>query len=368
MVTIEALSLQLGAFFLKEFNLSLREQEHFVLLGPTASGKTTLLRCLLGFQRVSCGRFLLRDRDLLREEPHLRNLGFLPQEYALFPHLSVRKNITFGPAVRGLTQEETACRLQDLAAVLEIHHLLERSVEGLSGGEKQRVALARALIVEPDLLLLDEPFSAIDTGLRERLWVDMKTLLRRLGTTVLHVTHNLGEAAAMGDRVGLLIEGNLEQVGPVEEVFMQPATEKAARYLGIKNIFEGVVVSQDEGQVSFQVPETDVRIVAPRRRPWENNQHARVAVRPQDIKILKEGIPVREDLSENVFEGEITSLYTCNDFTTLTLSSALPLEMRVPVYIAKRCQLQPGKRIRVAIWQGNILTYPSEPERACSDL
>lgn len=360
MVTIEALSLQLGAFSLRGLNLSLREREHFVLLGPTGSGKTTLLRCLLGFQRVSYGRFILRGRDLLREEPHLRNLGFLPQEYALFPHLSVRKNITFGPAVRGLTKKETARRLEDLAEILEISPLLGRPINGLSGGEKQRVALARALIVEPDLLLLDEPFSAIDTGLRERLWVDIKTLLRRLGTTVLHVTHNLGEAAAMGDRVGLLIEGTLEQVGLVEEVFMRPATEKAARYLGIKNIFEGVVVSQDEGQVSFQVAGTDIRIVAPRRRSWEKNQHAKVAIRPQDIKILKEGIPVREDLRENVFEGEISSLYTCNDFTTLTLSSVLPLEMRVPVYIAKRYQLQPQKRIRVALWGENILTYPCE--------
>jgi len=359
MLAVSDLSARAGEFSLEGMTLALEKREYFVLVGPTGSGKTTFIRCLAGLHPVSSGGIFLGGREITRRDPADRNIGFLPQDYRLFPHLDVRGNIAFGVSVRGTPRGEREERLERLAGVLRIAHLLNRDTGTLSGGEMQRVALARALIVHPEAILLDEPFSAIDPGMRVRLWFEIKEILHALDVAVVHVTHNLDEASAIADRIGVLIDGRLEQVGPRDEVLLRPATERVARYLGIRNIFEGEVARAGGGKMTVRCGPIDLTVpgdAPPGRR-------LSLCVRPQDIKVIKPGQPLREELRDNLFEGEVVSAYFCNDFCTVTVSAGAEFEMRFPSYIYRRHDLAKGKRITIGLRRSAITIFPAASPR-----
>ena len=240
MLEVNALVAHYGAFSLQRITVTIPQGESFVLLGPSGAGKTLFLETVLGVKPPDAGRILLDGRDIGRTRPEERGFCYLPQDLALFPHLGVRENIAFGLTVRHVDPAAADERVSAIARLLGIEHLLDRrEVRSLSGGEKQRVALARALVVQPRVLFLDEPFSALDPATRRQLQREFREVWRRLGLTVILVTHDHEEAAALADQLAILMDGRLKQCAPPAEVFERPADLATARFLVVENIFAG---------------------------------------------------------------------------------------------------------------------------------
>lgn len=239
MLRLERVSVSFdGTEVLRSADLEVAEGERVAVLGPSGSGKSTLLRVTAGLQRPDGGRVLLGGRDLAGVPPHRRGIGLMHQEGALFPHRDVGGNVSFGLRMRGTPRAERERRTRELLRLVGLAGFERRPLEELSGGERQRVGLARALAPEPRLLLLDEPLGSLDRPLRERLVHELRELFDRLDLTVVHVTHDVGEAFALGDRVALMRDGRIVQHGTPDEVWEQPADEWVARFLGMSNIRE----------------------------------------------------------------------------------------------------------------------------------
>ncbi len=232
-----------GARALDGVDLEIRAGEFLTLLGSSGSGKSTLLNIIAGFCTATSGQVIVDGEDLTKVAPHKRDLGMVFQHYALFPHMSVFDNVAFPLRRRKTSKEDIAQRVQEALDVVELGHLTKRMPSELSGGQQQRVALARAIVFRPRLLLLDEPLGALDRRLREQLQLEVKRLHRDLGITFVFVTHDQEEALAMSDRIALLRDGQIVQIGTPEELYERPAELYAAQFLGESNVFPGVVES-----------------------------------------------------------------------------------------------------------------------------
>jgi putrescine transport system ATP-binding protein len=218
-------------------SLEIAEGEFFALLGPSGCGKTTLMRMLAGFVAPDAGRILLNGQDIAGLPPHRRPSSMMFQSYALFPHLSVEQNVGFGLKQQGWDKARAAARVEEMLALVRLEGLNRRKPDQLSGGQKQRVALARALAPGPKILLLDEPLAALDRKLREDTQLELKAMQRRLGVTFMIVTHDRDEAMVVADRIAVLREGQVAQVGSPREVYEQPASRYVAEFLGEANLF-----------------------------------------------------------------------------------------------------------------------------------
>jgi molybdopterin-binding protein len=248
MLAVEGLSKRLGDFSMHDVTFDVGSGEYFVLLGASGTGKTVLIETLTGIIPPDAGRVSLRGRDITRERVQRRSLGVVFQDQALFPHLSVRGNIAYGPSSRREGRMRTAKAVERLAGETGTLHLLDRRPKTLSGGEAQRVALARALAAGPDCLLLDEPLSSLDTGARGEL----RALLRRLnigGATVVHVTHDYEEAVSLATKIGVMEGGTIVQIDTPERILMHPRSEFVARFVGIRNMYRGRL-ERGEGDTS----------------------------------------------------------------------------------------------------------------------
>jgi putative spermidine/putrescine transport system ATP-binding protein len=217
-------------------DLTVEEGEFFTLLGPSGSGKTTLLRLIAGFERPDGGRIELAGRDVTSVPPHLRETNTVFQDYALFPHMSVGDNIGYGLRVKGVPGSERRERVERALKMVRLVGLDRRRPNQLSGGQRQRVALARAVVNEPEVLLLDEPLGALDLKLRQEMQLELKRIQKQVGITFVYVTHDQEEALTMSDRVAVMSNGRIEQVGPPVEIYERPATEFVAGFIGISNL------------------------------------------------------------------------------------------------------------------------------------
>lgn len=221
-----------------QVDLSARDGEFLTLLGPSGCGKTTTLRIIAGLERPDSGRVFFDGKDVTDLEPYERNIGIVFQDYALFPHMTVFKNVAFGLEMRKVSKVEIERKVRWALELVGLEGFENRYPEQLSGGQQQRVALARALVVEPEVLLLDEPLSNLDAKIRERLRAEIRRIQRELGITTIYVTHDQEEAMAVSDRIAVMNVGRVEQIGEPLELYYHPKTEFVARFLGISNILE----------------------------------------------------------------------------------------------------------------------------------
>lgn len=233
MLRTEGLSLTVGDFDLREISLQIAPGEYFVLMGPTGSGKSLFVKCVCGLSRPASGSIFVDGQDVTDRAPRFRNIGYVPQHSALFPHMTVARNITFALRLKGLKHAEALEKLGPLIETLALDPLLERSVTTLSGGERQKVAVARALAAGPKLLVLDEPVSALDEPTRREVCLELRNLQRKLEIPTIHICHSVVEARLVSDRVGVFVAGRLAQTGDLEELVAHPATPDVARLLNV---------------------------------------------------------------------------------------------------------------------------------------
>ena len=269
---------------LRGIDLVIAEGEFVTLLGPSGSGKTTLLMVIAGFEAPTRGDVFARGNDITRVAPERRNFGVVFQSYALFPHMTAAGNVGYPLAARGIGGKQRREQVDEALELVGLEGLGDRRPSQLSGGQQQRVALARALIYKPTLLLLDEPLGALDRVLRERMQIELRNLHQRVGITFLYVTHDQDEALTMSDRVAVMRDGLIEQVGTPEEIYGRPATEFVASFVGIANVIRGEAVGSSDGFLQVEL-DGGARIRVKDRRGDVRSSKVTVVVRPERAEV-----------------------------------------------------------------------------------
>jgi molybdopterin-binding protein len=347
MIRLENLHVRVGNFDLQDISLEVPKGGYALIIGPTGSGKTTLLEAVAGHARLRSGRVFMHDDEVTDLPPEQRGLGFVYQQYHLFPHLSVKDNIGYGLRRRGGRHDgrEASTRIAELADMLAIAPLLDRTVRGLSGGEQQRVALARALAPKPSILLLDEPFAAVDPATRLTLRRELRELHEREGITTLQVTHDFDEALRLGDLVAVLSEGRIAQRGTPEEVFRYPNSAFVARFVGTGNVIAGVVERSDPDngpgpfRGRFLGGTLALDVVAEREGP----SHA--VIRPEDIVL---SLTPHAGSARNHIDGRVVRLERTGPVTLVHLDVGRPLIASLTTASVEEMGLRSGIPVIVA--------------------
>jgi len=349
MIEVRNLRVDLGDFSLKDIDLSVRDGEYLVVMGPTGAGKTLLLQTILGFVEPKEGKIIVDGRDVTKLPPEMRELSYVPQEYALFPHMSVFDNIAFGLKVRGASSAEVRERVREISEILRISHLLGRKPITLSGGEKQRVALARALITEPKAVLMDEPLSAIHRSLREELQAFLKEIHSRLGFTAIHVTHDHLEASYLGDRIALIAGGRVVKIGRLEELRDDP---EASDFIGPENILRGRA-ERKEGFTIVRV--NDIEFIS----AYESEGDVLVIVRPEDIFVHPSG-ELPKVSARNVLEARVLTVRYRPPIYEISLeTSGVKLRSFLTKQALEELDVREGRRILISMKASALKLLPS---------
>ena len=290
-------------------DLDIGAGEFLTLLGPSGSGKTTLLNIAAGYLAPSAGRVLVGGRDVTDLPPRRRNIGMVFQNYALFPQLSVAGNVAYGLRARGVPQREIKHRTEAALELVRLAGYGERAIRQLSGGQQQRVALARALVIEPDVLLMDEPLGALDRQLRQHVQLEIRRLHRAHGRTTIYVTHDQEEALVMSDRVAIMREGGIEQIGSAQELYARPRNSFVAGFLGESNLLRGTVTALQDGRAAVTVKGLDRPIEGAAAAGIALGAAAAALIRPESVRLTRaaEGMFAAQ-LVESVYLGELVAL------------------------------------------------------------
>ena len=276
-------------------DLEIHQGEFFTLLGPSGCGKTTLLRMIAGFNTIDEGEILFGDQRINNVPAHKRDTGMVFQNYAIFPHLSVAENVAYGLKAHKFPKPEIKRRVREALELVQIQNLADRKPNQLSGGQQQRVALARAFVIEPRVLLMDEPLSNLDAKLRVQMRTVIKKLQRRLGITTIYVTHDQEEALAISDRIAVMKDGVLMQVGTPEQIYKKPQNPFVAGFIGISNFIECEVEGEDADRARLLVNAGETVITTRLQRPYKGK--ARISARPEQLYFAQEGMPGRVEIS-----------------------------------------------------------------------
>jgi spermidine/putrescine transport system ATP-binding protein len=291
-------------------SLEIRDGEFFSLLGPSGCGKTTLLRMIAGFDTPDQGRVIIGGKDMTEVPPYLRPVNTVFQNYALFPHMTVEQNIAFGLRMKKMPRDEIARRVQWVLELINLPGYEKRRTDQMSGGQRQRIALARALVNEPEVLLLDEPLSALDLKLRQELRVDLMNLQEQLGITFIFVTHDQEEALVMSDRIAVMNKGRIEQLGPTEEIYELPQTAFVAKFIGDSNLIPAQAIEPRKVRTplgEFVLDDEDA--LAP-------GQEVLLSIRPEKIRLFRE-----KPSLPNVFSAKVDDIiYTGSENQYLLLA------------------------------------------------
>lgn len=315
---VKDLSVDLGEFVLDNINLSIEKGEYLILIGPTGSGKSVLLETIIGFYKEDSGLILLNGVAINNVLPENRHIGIVYQDNVLFPNMNVYENIMYGlKRNEKLSKEEMDKKVKDIAKSLEISHILMRNISTLSGGESQRTALARALIVEPELVLMDEPFSALDVSTQSKLISLIKKIGNEKNTTFLHVTHNFNDIWNLADKVGIMKKGKLHQLGTVFDVFSKPVNDFVADFVGVQNIFEGTIEKNDENFVYVNIAE-DLTLVSSDIKVCNNlNENSKVLVAIRSESIIFSNKPV-DSSARNTLKGMVDDVIVSGPVVTIS--------------------------------------------------
>jgi spermidine/putrescine ABC transporter ATP-binding subunit len=289
-IAVEHLTKRFGPLaVVSDVGLSIQEGELFTLLGPSGCGKTTLLRLIAGFYGPDEGEIRFDDRVVNAVPPHERGIGMVFQNYALWPHMTVSENVSYGLKLRGLPQSDIAARTQGVLEKVKLAGLGDRYPGQLSGGQQQRVALARALVLNPQILLLDEPLSNLDAKIRVQVRAEIRKLQKELGITTVYVTHDQEEALTLSDRIAVFNQGRIFQVGPPKALYERPTSRFVADFIGINNLVDGKVLSIDGAQRTLRAETAFGEIAAIHDEPLKPGDRCVVCVRPENIAL--EGQP-----------------------------------------------------------------------------
>lgn len=335
MIEIESLSRKWKNFSLHNLSLKVESGEYFVILGPTGAGKTLLLELIAGFHVPDSGRILLDGKDVTDLPPEKHDLAFVYQNYSLFPHMNVKKNIDFGMRMKKIKDPK---RVLDTARDLKIEHLLDRNPLTLSGGEQQRVALARALVTNPKILLLDEPLSALDPRTQENARELLSVLHKKNKLTVLHITHDQTEARIMADRIAVVMDGKLIQVGTPEEIFEKPVDDQVASFVGFENVLKGRVISADKGLLRIRVGE----VMIDASGDMEVGDQAYAFLRPENIALSKSST---QSSIRNSLQGRVTEIWILGALVRVKVDCGVPLKVLITRQSAEEMELFPGVQI-----------------------
>lgn len=287
---------------LRETNITIQNGEFLTLLGPSGCGKTTLLRLISGFEKPDKGRVLIAGRDVTEMSPEKRHLNMVFQSYALFPHMTVYENVAFGLRCKKVSTHEIKQRVIDVLRTVKLDQLTERKPNQLSGGQQQRVAIARAIVNEPIVLLLDEPLSALDYNLRKNMQIELKQLQRRLGITFIFVTHDQEEALSMSDRVAVMNEGYIEQLGSPKDVYEEPTSLYVAEFIGEANIFSTDILEINGNKLVVKIEGKLFSLN--NKKELAIHQKIHIVIRPEDITVWGENEITHEE-SKNMLPGTV---------------------------------------------------------------
>jgi putative spermidine/putrescine transport system ATP-binding protein len=340
-----------AATVLRDLSLSVAQGEFVSLLGPSGCGKTTLLRCIAGLLHPDRGRITVGGRDITALAAHQRNVGVVFQNYALFPHLTVAENIAFGLRARGISKAEAAPRVAEALALVRMEAHGDKPVTALSGGQQQRVAVARALVVRPSLLLLDEPFSALDRKLRETMQVELKQLLREVGITAIFVTHDQEEALVVSDRVAVMNAGQIEQLTDPVTLYHAPASLYVLDFVGQSTKLSGKVLRSGDGMIEVQTAFGVLRAPA----SFMPGSSVAVAVRPEAMLLAPEA-----DAALNTLQGRISDISFLGSRTQIHLDAPAEGEDRVILELSRLpTGLATGQEVSFGFRVTDTMAFPA---------
>lgn len=345
MFEIKGLTLKTGTFTLEGIELTVKEHLSHVVIGPTGCGKTTLLEAIMGLRKLTKGEIWLNGREITHLPVEKRGISYLPQDLALFPHLSVKDNIFYGLRIRREREKQFYELAGELIDGLGITHILSRPIHNLSGGERQRVALIRALATGNRCLLLDEPFSALHEGMKKELLFLIKDLQERYKLIIIMVTHDIAEALFLGDTLSIMIDGTIHQTGAKGEVYKYPKTLEAARFFGIRNLFEVEVIESADDKMIVACDELNCSLTIPHRRFTDSSiHHFTIGIRAEDVMIMRPDL--KRHKQDNLLTGTITEIYekgASHIVLFLPQGSQRNIEIEMPDYALHKLNLFKGQ-------------------------
>ncbi|PKL66920.1 MAG: Fe3+/spermidine/putrescine ABC transporter ATP-binding protein [Methanobacteriales archaeon HGW-Methanobacteriales-1] len=354
---VKDLNVDLGEFYLKNASLSLEKQEYLVLIGPTGSGKSVLLETIAGFYKAKSGQVLLNSEDITNLSPENRGISIVYQDNVLFPHMNVYENIAYGLKKQTDDKELIQNKVHKMAEILKIDHILNRNIKTLSGGEIQRAAISRALIVDPQILLMDEPFSALDIRTHSSLTAMIKKVVKDNQTTCIHVTHNFSDVWNLAENVAVMKDGQILQQGRVKDVFSKPSHSFVADFVGVQNILDGKVIGKEGVSAKIKINE-DLIIYSADEAYFEKNpdfknpEKVLVAIRPENIIF-----------SNQIFESSVRNQIRGTVKETIEIGPTVWMEVDVNGVIFKGMltpssfellNIQKGKKIYLSFKSLNV--------------
>ncbi|MFN3739882.1 MAG: ABC transporter ATP-binding protein [Thermodesulfovibrionales bacterium] len=358
MIELKEITVSAGGFSIRDLSLNIQTGSCHILIGPTGCGKTTLLEAVLGLRRIKKGTIMLDGKDITNLPVHERGFSYVPQDLAIFPHLTVEDNILYGIRHGNVSDKQKRYEAGlEIAESLGISPLMKRKAVNLSGGERQRVALARALAPGHKYLLLDEPLSALHEGMKRELWFLLKELQKKYDLTILMVSHDLEETFFLADNISIMIDGHIHQTGQKDEIYHNPSTFQVADFFGIKNIFKAEKMSCDNDKVLVYCPELGTSLVVPAHmnEKIEIGKPFFIGIRPEEVMILRHD-KYKSD-QDNLLHGTITAIFKKGSFNTILFKprgASRTIEIDVPNYAFRKLDIKETQDVKVTLRKENL--------------